>query len=167
MSLNLNEADTNTIPKWKVDLVEEYFKQGKVSHDDTDTEFESIFSSSFIASYNGDEAFNKGTASPAQSPQSLKELASQATGVNDSGYEGQNSDVKPRKVLKFKEPKMEEEKVEEMEGGGILGSVLEYLKVYVVVASLLFMVYMTDSSAGTGSVGGKKAAIQFYYDRQY
>ena len=166
MSFNLNEADTNTIPKWKVNLVGQYFKEEKVSHDDTETEFQSIFSSSFIDNYNADEAFNKGTVSEPQSPQSLKELASQATGVNDSGYEGQNSDIKPRKILTFKEPKMEEEKVEEAESDGMLASVLEDLKLYVVVASLLFMVYMTDSSAGAGSVGGKKAAIQFYYDSQ-
>ena len=96
------------------------------------------------------------------SPQSQKDLASQATGMNDSGYEGQNSQVKPRKTLTFKEPLMEEEEVEETES--LLSSVLEMVKMLVVVASLLYMVFMTDSSAGSGAVGGKRAAIQFYYE---
>ena len=58
-----------------------------------------------------------------------------------------------------------EKEEEEGEENNFISSILEILKMYVVVASLLYMVYMSETAVG-GDLGGKKAAIKFYHDRQ-
>ena len=181
------------IPEWKIALVKKHFQQEEkkktssvISTSDAGIEedFENIFSQSFIENYNADDAFSTETQNNdpgvIKTPRSLKELASQASMnlSNDSGYEGVDSGLKIRKKLQFslieEKKKQEEERTEyraenreeeEVEGNSFLTSVLEILKMYVVVVSLLYMVYMSETSVG-GDLGGKKAAIQFYYDSQ-
>ena len=173
MSLYIREAVN--MPKWKTDLVRKHFKQDRaveedtvVDGNDTDAEFESIFSASFIENYNPDEAFSKEIDPVPNSPQSLKELASLASSFNDSGYEGHHSGVKQRGSIK---PLVEEEDSGILESGDeegdntLFASLLELLKLYMVVVGLLYMLYMTDSYSMDEQVGGKKAAIKFYYDR--
>ena len=172
MSTNVREAVT--IPRWKEYLVRKHFeKEHKAGDDevatgnDIDAEFESIFSSSFIENYDPDEAFSKEQEMDLtpSSPQSLKELASLATTFNDSGYEGQQSGLKPRGSVKAREKVEEEEAESVIEGENpFFASLLELLKLYMVVVGLLYMIYMTDSCSGDEKVGGKKAAIKFYYD---
>ena len=165
------------IPTWKVALVKKYFQQeGKnttasisvesAADADIEEDFENIFSQ------DNDPVGLK-------TPRSLKELASKASTMNisnDSGYEGVDSGLKQRKNLEgsFTEEetnaspllkRRSEKEEEEEEDSNFLSSILDILKMYVVVASLLYMVYMSETSAG-GDLGGKKAAIQFYYDRQ-
>ena len=178
---------TVNIPDWKVKLVKKYFQQeekNRVSSSgevDIEEEFEHIFSQSFIENYNGDDAISVETLDNdpdvLKTPRSLKELASNASMSlsNDSGYEGVDSGLKIRRKLEFsftekeKQEEMTEDRVEkesgEVEDNSFLGSMLEILKMYVVVVSLLYMVYMSETSVG-GDLGGKKAAIQFYYDSQ-
>ena len=191
MSASVKEAVD--IPEWKVALVKKYFQQEEkekttstsvISAGDAGIEedFENIFSQSFIENYNADDAFSVETQNNdpgiIKTPKSLKELASQASMnlSNDSGYEGVDSSLKIRKKLEFSlsEEKQEQEErtefraekgEEEEEGNSFLASVLEILKMYVVVVSLLYMVYMSETTVG-GDLGGKKAAIQFYYDSQ-
>ena len=183
------------IPEWKVALVRKYFQQvekknttasksvGSASDADIEEEFENIFSQSFIENYNADDAFSVESPDNDQdvlkTPRSLKELASKASVMNmsnDSGYEGVDSGLKKRKNLgvSFTEeeghasPLLKQEmRTEEEEGeeNNFISSILEILKMYVVVASLLYMVYMSETAVG-GDLGGKKAAIKFYYDRQ-
>ena len=183
------------IPEWKVALVRKYFQQveknnttasksvGSASDVDIEEEFENIFSQSFIENYNADDAFSVESQDNDQdvlkTPRSLKELASKASVMNmsnDSGYEGVDSGLKKRKNLgvSFTEeeghasPLLKQEmRTEEEEGeeNNFISSILEILKMYVVVASLLYMVYMSETAVG-GDLGGKKAAIKFYYDRQ-
>ena len=120
-----------------------------------------------------DTVYNDPDAEVLKTPRSLKELASEASVMNisnDSGYEGVNSGLKLRKNLEVNltEEKKPMEKMEyraEEEELNFLGSMLDILKMYVVVVSLLYMVYMSESTVG-GELGGKKAAIQFYYDSQ-
>ena len=176
---------TVNIPDWKVKLVKKYFQQeekNRVSSSgevDIEEEFEHIFSQSFIENYNGDDAISVETLDNdpdvLKTPRSLKELASNASMSlsNDSGYEGVDSGLKIRRKLEFsftekeKQEEMTEDRVEkesgEVEDNSFLGSMLEILKMYVVVVSLLYMVYMSETAVG-GDLGGKKAAIQFYYD---
>ena len=189
MSASVKEAVN--IPEWKIALVKKHFQQEEkkktssvISTSDAGIEedFENIFSQSFIENYNADDAFSTETQNNdpgvIKTPRSLKELASQASMnlSNDSGYEGVDSGLKIRKKLEFsltEEKKKQEERTEysaengeeEEEGNSFLTSVLEILKMYVVVVSLLYMVYMSETSVG-GDLGGKKAAIQFYYDSQ-
>ena len=189
MSASVKEAVD--IPEWKVALVKKYFQQEEkekttstsvISAGDAGIEedFENIFSQSFIENYNADDAFSVETQNNdpgiIKTPKSLKELASQASMnlSNDSGYEGVDSSLKIRKKLEFSlsEEKQEERTEfraekgeEEEEGNSFLASVLEILKMYVVVVSLLYMVYMSETTVG-GDLGGKKAAIQFYYESQ-
>ena len=187
MSASVKEAVD--IPEWKVALVKKYFQQEEkekttsvISAGDAGIEedFENIFSPSFIENYNADDAFSVETQNNdpgiIKTPKSLKELASQASMnlSNGSGYEGVDSSLKIRKKLEFSltEEKQEQEERKEFraekgeeEGNSFLASVLEILKMYVVVVSLLYMVYMSETTVG-GDLGGKKAAIQFYYDSQ-
>ena len=168
---------TVNIPDWKVKLVKKYFQQeekNRVSSSgevDIEEEFEHIFSQSFsVETLDYDPDVLK-------TPRSLKELASNASMSlsNDSGYEGVDSGLKIRRKLEFsfteeeKQEERTEDRVEkesgEVEDNSFLGSMLEILKMYVVVVSLLYMVYMSETSVG-GDLGGKKAAIQFYYDSQ-
>ena len=183
------------IPEWKVALVRKYFQQvekknttasksvDSASDADIEEEFENIFSQSFIENYNADDGFSVESPDNDQdvlkTPRSLKELASKASVMNmsnDSGYEGVDSGLKKRKNLgvSFTEeeghasPLLKQEmRTEEEEGeeNNFISSILEILKMYVVVASLLYMVYMSETAVG-GDLGGKKAAIKFYYDRQ-
>ena len=176
MSQYIREAVN--MPQWKIDLVRKHFKQDRAAEEDKvvdgndiDAEFESIFSSSFIENYNPDEAFSKELDPVPNSPQSLKELASLASSFNDSGYEGQHSGVKQRGSIKPQEALVEEEESGILESGDeeedntLFASLLELLKLYMVVMGLLYMLYMTDSYSTDEQVGGKKAAIKFYYDR--
>ena len=168
------------IPTWKVALVKKYFRQeekknstarisvGSAADADIEEDFENIFSQD-----NDPDGL--------KTPRSLKELASKASVMNisnDSGYEGADSGLKQRKTLgvffteeeRHESPllkKRSEFRAEKEEEGGnnILSSILEILKMYVVVASLLYMVYMSETAVGE-DLGGKKAAIKFYYDRQ-
>ena len=179
------------VPEWKAALVKKYFQQEEKktttateSVGSADEEnFENIFSQSFVENYNADDAFSMETldndSDVLKTPRSLKELASKASTMNisnDSGYEGVDSGLKQRKNLEgsFTEEETDaipllkrraEKEEEEEEDNNFLSSILDILKMYVVVASLLYMVYMSETSAG-GDLGGKKAAIQFYYDRQ-
>ena len=163
---------------------------GSASDADIEEEFENIFSQSFIENYNADDAFSVESQDNDQdvlkTPRSLKELASKASVMNmsnDSGYEGVDSGLKKRKNLEVafteeeghaspllkQEMRTEkyraEKEEEEGEENNFISSILEILKMYVVVASLLYMVYMSETAVG-GDLGGKKAAIKFYYDRQ-
>ena len=180
-----------TVPEWKAALVKKYFQQEEkktttatdsVGSADDEEHFENIFSQSFVENYNADDAFSMETLDNdpdvLKTPRSLKELASKASTMNisnDSGYEGVDSGLKQRKNLEssFTEEethaspllkKRAEKKEEEEEDNNFLSSILDILKMYVVVASILYMVYMSETSAG-GDLGGKKAAIKFYYDR--
>ena len=179
------------VPEWKAALVKKYFQQEEKktttvteSVGSADEEnFENIFSQSFVENYNADDAFSMETLDNdpdvLKTPRSLKELASKASTMNisnDSGYEGVDSGLKQRKNLEgsFTEEetnaspllkRRSEKEEEEEEDSNFLSSILDILKMYVVVVSLLYMVYMSETSAG-GDLGGKKAAIQFYYDRQ-
>ena len=188
--MSVKEAVNVNIPEWKVSLAKKYFKQeekntttrvSSASEAGIEEEFENSFSQSFIENYNGDDAFSVETLDNdpdvLKTPRSLKELASNASMSlsNDSGYEGVDSGLKIRRKLEFsftekeKQEEMTEDRVEkesgEVEDNSFLGSMLEILKMYVVVVSLLYMVYMSETSVG-GDLGGKKAAIQFYYDSQ-
>ena len=183
--MNASQAYADNIEKWKINLVKKHFQQDgdsraradstAASPQELEAEFESIFSETFIETYNPDEAFSSDET--LNSPQSLKDLASKATTFNDSGYEGQNSGVKPRGNLTSRARKtfleeVEEEKVklqnhreEKEDEHDWLAFVLDFLKMFVVVMSLLYMTHMSDSSVDV-AVGGKKAAIKFYYDNQ-
>ena len=188
MSVNVKEAVN--IPEWKVALVKKHFQQEEKKTTNSvssagdagiEEDFENIFSKSFVENYNADDAFSVETVDNdpdvLKTPRSLKELASNASMSlsNDSGYEGVDSGLKIRRKLEFsftekeKQEEMTEDRVEkesgEVEDNSFLGSMLEILKMYVVVVSLLYMVYMSETSVG-GDLGGKKAAIQFYYDSQ-
>ena len=188
--MNASQAYANNIEKWKINLVKKHFQldgdswaRGRAdstaaSPQELEAEFESIFSETFIETYNPDEAFSSDET--LNSPQSLKDLASKATTFNDSGYEGQHSGVKPRGNLTSRARKTFLEEVEEEKGKKVelqnhreekedehdwLAFVLDFLKMFVVVMSLLYMTHMSDSSVDV-AVGGKKAAIKFYYDNQ-
>ena len=132
---------------------------------------------SLLGNYTGDNVFSVDLDEGfLKTPRSLKDLASEASVLNmsnDSGYEGVNSGLKKRINLEVslteEKQQMErmdyhaEEEVEE--GPNFLGLILDILKMYVVVVSLLYMVYMSETAGGR-ELGGKKAAIQFYYDSQ-
>ena len=178
------------VPEWKAALVKKYFQQEEKktttateSVESADEEhFENIFSQSFVENYNADDTFSMETLDNdpdvLKTPRSLKELASKASLnlSNDSGYEGVDSGLKQRKNLEgsFTEEETHaspllkrraEKEEEEEEDNNFLSSILDILKMYVVVVSLLYMVYMSETAVG-GDLGGKKAAIKFYYDRQ-
>ena len=181
------------VPEWKAALVKKYFQQEEKktttateSVESADEEhFENIFSQSFVENFNADDAFSMETldndSDVLKTPRSLKELASKVSAMNisnDSGYEGADSGLKQGRNLGVffteeeryespllkKRPEFRAEKEEE-DGNNILSSILEILKMYVMVASLLYMVYMSETAVGE-DLGGKKAAIKFYYDKQ-
>ena len=154
------------VSQWKVDLVSKYYNPGKDAVEGALQEAEEV------------------AETPIRSPRSLKTMAA-AMIHNDSGYgglensAGRKSPTQDGKLKMANEkdendkstsssPILDAETVAEMfnrreECGDILARMVEMAAFLLVIVSVILSVFMGSGGDET-QLGGKRAAIKFYYD---
>jgi len=183
--------DKVAVPKWKMELMSEYFKDYKYEEGPSseihqkrktisvDQEFvNTIYDQDFENYVDADRDHCL------KSPPTLKKMAAAAAVHNDSGYEGFDSNKKAQQDLVSQEESScskpipiraeDEDDSEELRSiaplldkcsnSFSLVQFVEMTMVLVVIFSILSMIFMGDGHEAGARLGGKKAAIQFYYD---
>ena len=175
-----NQNQETKFSQWKLDLMSRYFKNNKERDSvdvpeksvslktiDVDEDFESVYYDNEI----DDETVEYEII---RSPKSLKKIASSAI-QNDSGYEGLETSgrkspmgaVKHGMDTRKRPPPLDAETVARMfdchdECGDMRTRMVEAVAVLLVVFSVILSVLMGHGDES--NLGGKRAAIQFYYD---
>ena len=161
------ESQEVNVSQWKVDLMSKYFNPEKDAGEGSLQEVEKV------------------VETPIRSPRSLKTMAA-AMIHNDSGYEGlENSagrksptqdgerimanekDENDKSTSSSRSPILNAETVAKMfnrreECGDILARMVEMAAFLLVIVSVILSVFM--GSGDETQLGGKRAAIKFYYD---
>ena len=174
-----NQNQETKFSQWKLDLMSRYFKKKKIESVDVfeksvslktidvDEDFESVYYDNEI----DDETVEYEII---RSPKSLKKIAASAI-HNDSGYEGleTSGSKSPVGAVKYgmdtreRPPPLDAETVARMfdcqdECGDMRTRMVEAVAVLLVVFSVILSVFMGHGDET--NLGGKRAAIQFYYD---
>ena len=174
-----NQNQETKISQWKLDLMSNYFKnEERVSMNvpkksvslktiDVDEDFESVYYDNEI----DDETVEYEII---RSPKSLKKIAASAI-HNDSGYEGLETSgrkspmgaVKHGMDTRKRPPPLDAETLARMfncqdECWDMRTRMVEAVAVLLVVLSVILSIFIGHGDET--NLGGKRAAIQFYYD---